>query len=192
MAVAPFQAVRKSIFFAAMLLCATSLEARAELVGVFFQGHGGVAGGDSSELMPGGAEPGLGSAVGLKLGAHLFMLEGYYDRTAFSSGGTVSRGIVGLRGSADFTRLRLTARAGLGMMWEEDDVLGGMSASGERSGGVARAGLALDYRFTRAVYVGAAFDAEAFAIAPDDAAMDDYHTGTDVMGTLHLGFELGL
>lgn len=183
----------RNFIFASVVAAVTAMsaDARAELIGVYFQGFGGVAGGESEELMPGGDPPGLGPAYGFQAGAHLLMFDGYYDRTAFSRG-SVSRLVIGLRGSSEYWRIRLTARAGVGALWEEEAVLGEAMTLEPRSGAVARAGAALDYRLTPAIFLGFAFDAEAFAISPAEATFDDIHLGTDVMGTFHAGFQLGI
>jgi len=73
-------------------------------------------------------------------------------------------------------------------------VLGGtadpMSGYATRSGLVARAGAALQARIATRWYLGLGLDAEAYAIAPW-GAIRSTDGGTDVVGNLHLSYELG-
>lgn len=172
-------------------LSATAASARADILGVYFHGQSGMAGVDADQLMSGSDAGGLGPAFGFRAGAHLLVFDAYYDRTEFQRGG-ISRAVAGLRGDNRFWDVRLTGTAAVGYLWESQAVLGQADSFADRAGPVARAGLSLDYLVNDSMYVGVTFEGEIFAVSPPDATMADIHVGTDVMGSVHAGFQLGL
>jgi hypothetical protein len=161
-------------------------EVRAEIGSVFVQAQGGYAGGDTQELMPGGAEPALGPALGLQAGARLLFLEGYVDHTEMVRTGSVQRAVVGVHGDISVLRTRLMLRAGLGALSEEDGALSGVEVEGEqRVGGLARLGGSIDREVTRRLFLGGGIDGEAYALEGD-------RRGFDVMANIRLSFEIGI
>src|SRR5262249_31815841 len=158
--------------------------ANAELFNIYAQGHGGVSGNDSAP----------GPTLGVEVGAKVLLLTGYFNVDDYVSHGTVKRAILGLGTDVGLLGWRLSGRAGAGLMFENDGVFGMMDPVGDRSGFVARAGAALDHQLATAVWIGIGLDAEYFAIkATSDSALDkDVHTGGDILGSLHLRFELGI
>jgi hypothetical protein len=182
---ATLRAMRSTIPFLAILLLGVQ-DVRADIGSVYFQAHGGYAGGDTEELMPGGDDPSLGPALGLQAGARLFFFEGYLDHTEMTRTGSVSRAVLGLRGDLSILKLRLAVRAGVGAMNEEDGALSGVDVEGmQRVGACARLGGALDYELTQRLFFGVGMDGEAYALEGD-------RTGYDVMANARLSFELGI
>jgi hypothetical protein len=183
-------------FVAVMTACALGHfagEARAEIVGITFQGHAGYAGGESGQFMPGGEEPSLGPALGFQIGAHLMALDGYVDHTGFGRGGTITRAVIGMRGKIGWTKVRVVGHAGGGLIWESDGALASHDPMIEsRSGLVARAGAALDYKVAKQIWLGLGLDGEYYAIAADPLIVDNLQTGSDLLGNLHLAFEFSL
>ena len=161
-------------------------DVRAELGSVFVQAHGGYAGGETEELMPGGADPALGPALGVQAGARLFLFEGYVEHTEMVRTGAVRRAVLGLHGDLSLLSTRLTLRAGVGAVSEEDAALSGVEQEGmERVGAVARLGGAVDREIAKRFFLGVGMDGEAYALEGD-------RTGFDVMANVRLSFELGI
>jgi hypothetical protein len=168
---------------------AAAAPARAEVGSVFVSGYGGFGGTQTDQLMPGGDDPDLGGALGLQGGARVFGLEAYVDRTEYDDGG-VTRGVIGVRPSLSVGGLRLAARAGAGVI-SEDGVLSG-DPGRDRRGVVARAGASLEKDLGSRLSLGLGVESEVFAVWGDEDDMGDGETGNDVLGALHLRFELGL
>jgi hypothetical protein len=170
---------------AAILLLGVQ-EVRADLFSVYLQAHGGYGGGETEELMPGGNEPALGPALGLQAGARLLMFEGYVDHTEMVRTGSVERAVFGVHGGLELLKTRLSLRAGVGALSEEDGALAGVEMEGiERVGILGRVGGAIDREITSRLYLGVGLDAEAYAL-------EDDRRGYDVMGNVRLSFELGI
>ena len=158
--------------------------ARADIFNVYLQGQGGVSGNDTAP----------GPTLGLEVGANVLALQAYFAVDDYVTHGTVKRAILGLGTGIGLAGWRLSGRAGAGLMFENNGVFGMMDPVGDRSGFVARAGVAFDRQLAAAVYLGLGVDGEYFAIKPtDDSALDtSVHTGADVLGSLRLRFELGI
>lgn len=172
---------------AAAVTVATARDARADLAAVWASGHGGFesSNADARDSSMGG--------LGFQLGARLFLLESYFDRTGFGDGAAVSRGVIGLRGGIG-RDVRLVLRAGVGVLHEEGGALTGrMSGTPDRTGGVARIGAAVDAKMAPALLLGFGVDGERFSLpaAPGTFATSRV-TGTDVFASLRLTFELGV
>src|ERR1043165_4233706 len=113
-----------------------SVPARADIVAAYVEGHGGIGNNDTSGRASTSSSSGSpAAALGFQLGARLLIFEGYYDRTAFGSGASVSRGILGLRAGLGSKDVRLVLRTGGGVITEEGGALTGMSLTvPQRSG----------------------------------------------------------
>ena len=167
--------------------------ARADVVAVFADGHGGVA----TEGGPTNADGTSSTATGLgfRLGARLLIFEGYYDYTGFGAGTSVSRGIFGLRGGFGSDKLRLVLRAGGGVIEEEGGALTGRAiGAADRRGAVARIGAAVEGRIAPLLFAGFGIDGETFALPATGGPYGTTGaiTGSDVFAKLHLLFELGI
>ncbi len=178
---------------AATLIFTLSRPARADIIAGFLQGQGGLSSGDASNRSssPGsGLTPGLGFQVG----ARLLFVEGYYDRTAFGSGASIQRGIVGVRGKLGIGDFRLVLRAGAGILTEHGGAISGSAQGGDRRGAVGRVGVALEKRLTRGELVaGVGLDGEVFSLqTPDTPNVADTTFGGDLFLSVHLRFELGI
>jgi hypothetical protein len=178
---------------AALLLHAGA--ARADVVAMWLQAHGGVGGTDTSELAPGGDEASLGGALGLQAGLRFFLLEGYVDRQLLLRGGSLTRAILGLRGALSFADVRLVARGGLGRMTETRGALIDGDLPGlTREGWTARLGAAVEMEVRPMLLVGFGLDGEYYVLDNDDprfAIHPDLDTGFAVFGTARVTFELG-
>jgi hypothetical protein len=185
--------------------------AHADLFGVYAQGHGGAADMDGAS----------DRVLGAELGVNLLLFQAYVGLDDDLGHGNVRRAIVSFRSSADVVGWNLSVRAGGGWLWEDRGVFGtetvgvtGINSNGlvlgntmapatDRSGPVARIGLALDHGITPGLALGFGVDGEYFAIKPPDDAVvnaniqagtlsSTVHTGFDVLASLHLKFELGI
>src|SRR4051794_27705404 len=79
------------------LVCCGAGAARADTLAAYLEGHGGLSSGDSpnrTATTTSSSGSGLAPGLGFQVGARLLLLEGYYDRTAFGSGASITRGIV--------------------------------------------------------------------------------------------------
>jgi hypothetical protein len=167
--------------------------AHADSFSVYVQGHGGYAGANTKEVLPGG-QPDLGPTLGLELGGKFLAFSGYFGLDDYLSRGTVTRFILNFGGDAGLAGWRVSGRIGAGLIFENNGALGGMAVPSDRTGVVGRAGLAFDRSLSAGLFLGVGLDAEYFALKPnDDSAVDtSVHTGADVLGSLHLRFELGI
>ncbi len=117
--------------------------ARADVIAGFVQGQGGLSSTDtttSTRTSSLSASSGLVPGLGFQVGARLLFVEGYYDRTAFGSGASVQRGIVGVRGKIGLGDFRLVLRAGAGILTEHGGAISGSAQGGDRRGAVGRVG----------------------------------------------------
>jgi hypothetical protein len=130
--------------------------------------------------------------AGFEVGARATIVDGYVDYMGFGSGRSVSRGIVGLRGALGLGPLRLSLRGGVGAIREDNEALSMPTTdiSVTRTGGVARVGGAIEAKVAPLVWLGAGVDAEEFHFLSNNQNMA--RTGSDVLGTLKLTFELGI
>ena len=178
------------------LLLSLARPARADVIAGFVQGQGGLSSSDAttatnrtSSLSSGGLTPGLGFQVG----ARLLFIEGYYDRTAFGSGASVQRGIVGVRWKMGLGDYRLVLRAGAGLLTEHGGAISGSAQGGDRRGAVGRAGVAIERRLTRELTAGLGLDGEVFSLeTPSTPKVADTTFGGDLFLSLRLRFELGI
>ncbi|HET6151033.1 MAG TPA: hypothetical protein VFH68_26090 [Polyangia bacterium] len=167
--------------------------ARADVVAAYVEGHGGVGNNEGGTRSSSSSSSGLSPAIGFQLGARLLIFEGYYDRTAFGSGASVSRGILGLRGGFGGKDLRLVLHAGAGVITEEGGALTGMTVgAAERNGVVGRAGVALERRLMPVLWGGAALDGEIFSLSAATSSTGPRTEGQDAFLSLYLKFELGI
>jgi hypothetical protein len=181
---------------AATLVCTLSRQARADIVAGFVQGQGGLQSNSdtsnhsTSQSSGGGLTPGLGFQVG----ARLLFVEGYYDRMAFGSGASITRGIVGVRGKVGLGDFRLVLRAGAGLLTEHGGAISGSAQGGDRRGAVGRVGIALEKRLTRGELLGGiGLDGEVFSLeTPSMPNAADTTFGGDLFLSLHIRFELGI
>jgi hypothetical protein len=174
--------------------------ARADIVAAYVEGHGGLGNnGNDATTRASSSSSSVSPALGFQLGARLLIFEGYFDRTAFGSGASVSRGILGLRAGFGGANTRLVLRAGGGVITEEGGALTGMSLGvPQREGVVGRAGVALETRLTPGpakLLGGAALDGEVFTLAAASPAPSGFAgrtQGSDAFLSLYLKFELGI
>jgi hypothetical protein len=178
-----------------------SAPARADIVAAYVEGHGGLGNNDTTgrETASGsGSGSSLAPALGFQLGVRLLIFEGYFDRTSFGSGASVSRGILGLRAGLGSQNLRLVLRAGGGVITEEGGALTGMSLGvPERQGVVARAGVAVEKSLAPGkLWGGAGLDGEVFSLASATAVPSSGYAGrtqgSDAFLSVYLKFELGI
>jgi hypothetical protein len=164
---------------AMLLLVAPS--AGADSMSLYLQGHGGE---DSS----------VGDTVGGELGVNLLAFNLYVGFDDYLSRGSVLRAIAGFGSDTSFGGWRLSGRLGAGVMFENGDVFSDTAPGNDRNGLVGRAGLALDRQLSGGLLFGLAIDAEYFALKATDNSLVDtsVHTGADILGSLHLRFELGI
>jgi hypothetical protein len=154
--------------------------AEAKVAAVYASGYGGVQSGTNSE-----------TGLGFNLGARILIFDGYVDYTGFGQGTSVSRGILGLRGGFGTSDLRLVLRAGAGAIREQGGALTGPLGAPDRTGAVARAGVAIEGAVAPVLYVGFGVDGESFVL-PDNGIPGSPTRGSDIFASLRLTFELGI
>jgi hypothetical protein len=159
----------------------TSGVAEAKIAAVYASGQGGIqTHGDT------------GLQLGFEAGVRVLLFDGYVDYMAFGSGKSVSRAIVGVRGTLGSGWLRLVLRGGVGAIRESSGALTSPlgPATLTRSGGVARGGGALEARLFYGTWLGAAVDGEAYNFLGNSMGFSAH--GSNLLGVLRLTFELGL
>jgi hypothetical protein len=169
--------------------------ARADLVAVYVQGHGGMSSHDTGGVGAASDSNELSPALGVQGGVRVLVFEAYGDRTSFGSGSSVTRGILGLRGAIGLGGLRLILRGGGGVISERGGALTGrLDGAPARDGYVARAGAALESRLARGLYGGFGVDGEYYSLGNPSmpGALSARTQGTDIFASLHLKFEVGL
>jgi hypothetical protein len=175
--------------------------ARADVVAAYLEGYGGVSSPQSAESSGAGSMPtaGTAGALGVQVGARLLVFEAYGDHTVFSAGTSVSRAIVGLRGAIGLGGFRLVLRGGGGVLDERGGaLLGQANGVTERTGVVARAGIALERQLAPTLLGGLGVEGEAFNLSNSASgtstisAINDRVTGADIFFALHLKFEIGI
>jgi len=175
-------------------LAGAASTARADIVAVYADGHGGVASEGGAANADGSSSTAAG--LGYRLGARLLIFEGYYDYTGFGAGTSVKRGIFGLRGGFGSDKLRLVLRAGGGVIQEEGGALTGRALGvADRRGAVGRIGGAIEGHIAPLLLVGFGIDAETFALPASGGPYGltvGATTGSDVFANLHVMFELGI
>lgn len=155
--------------------------AGADSMSLYLQGHGGE---DSS----------VGETVGGEVGLKLLAFSLYVGYDDYLSHGSVLRAIAGFGSDTSFGGWRLSGRLGAGVMFENGGVFGDMALAGNRSGVVGRAGLSLDRQISGGLLFGIGVEGEYFALKTTDDSLVDtsVHTGADILGSLHLRFEMGI
>jgi hypothetical protein len=173
--------------------------ARADVVAAYLEGYGGVSSPQSADSAGSGSMPTAGTAggLGVQVGARLLIFEAYGDHTVFAAGTSVSRAILGLRGAIGLGGFRLVLRGGGGVLDERGGaLLGQANGISERTGVVARGGIALERRLAPTLLGGLGVEAEAFNLSnsPSGTALasTDRVTGADIFFALHLKFEIGI
>jgi hypothetical protein len=154
----------------------------AKIAALYASGQGGLQNTGDTNLQ-----------AGFEVGARVTIVDAYVDYMGYGSGRSVSRGIVGLRGALGVGRLRFVLRGGVGAIREDNAALsnrGVTDVSLTRTGGVARAGGAIEARVAPLVWLGAGVDGEEYHFLSNNENMT--RTGSDVLGTLKLTFELGI
>ena len=177
--------------------CARARPARADFAAGFLQGHGGLSSTDTanraSTSLSAGA--GLTPGLGFQVGARLLFLEGYYDRTAFSSAASVSRGILGVRARLGAGDLRLVLRGrrrpDRRARRRDHRGLARRSAIGKASWRAPASRWRSGSR-TANSSAASALDGRSSACRNRSAAISERVQGGDVFLSLHLRFELGL
>ena len=183
------------------LLTLRSPAARADIVAAYLEGHGGVSSVDNPATAASSGSQ-IAPGLGFQVGARLLFLEGYFDRTAFGQGASVSRGILGLRAGLGAGDLRLVLRGGGGIITDEGGALTGIQPGlAGRRGVVARGGVALEKRLAPGkLLAGLSLDGEAFSLQDSGAATTRFGAstivnrtqGTDIFLSLEVKFELGI
>jgi hypothetical protein len=171
-------------------ICFMAGSARADLAGIYLQGHGGYGGSTASELEPGGDEPALGAALGAEVGLRVMAFGLYLNYDRHFQRGSIVRGILGFEGDVGFAGFKLSGRAGAGLILDRDGLL--MGRAGNHSGVVGRAGIALDRRLSPGLWLGFGVDGEYFALKDDSGVESSVHTGADIFASLRLTFEMGI
>jgi hypothetical protein len=169
--------------------------ARADVAAAYIEGHGGITSKDNNDNRAGTSASSTAPGLGFQVGARLLIFEGYYDRTAFGQGASVSRGIVGLRAGIGGGDLRLILRGGGGVLFEEGGALTGARLGlGSRQGVVARAGVEIEKRLVPKKFLaGLGLDGEVFSLQNSGTSnIADRTQGFDLFGSLHIKFELGI
>ena len=166
--------------------------ARADVLAAYVEGYGGL----SSPQTDGSGASGISPGLGIQAGARLLIFEGYGDYTSFGMGSSVARGIVGLRAGIGLGGVRLILRGGGGVISERGGVLTGGSLNGasDLSGGVARAGIELEKKIAPTLLAGFALDGEVFSLSSNGVPtqLQNRLDGSDVFGSFHLKFEVGI
>lgn len=155
--------------------------AGADSMSFYLQGHGGE---DSS----------VGETVGGEAGLTLLAFNIYVNYDNYLSRGSVLRAIAGFGDDTSLGGWRLSGRLGAGVMFENGGVFGNMALRANRNGVVGRGGLSLDRRISGGLLFGIGVEAEYFALKTTDDSLVDtsVHTGADILGSLHLRFEIGI
>jgi hypothetical protein len=157
--------------FVVLAIFLGSAVAHAEIVGVYGQGQAGYSG---------------EAAVGVRAGAQVTFFEAYFDRTEQLSGGSVTRVVGGVALSIPLVVARITGRAGVGWVSDQDGGLDGNEMFGPRSGFVARAGAALELPAGKALAVGLMLEQEYYSVRSGE------DSGGNTMAALYLKLHLGL
>jgi hypothetical protein len=160
-------------------VCAS--RADAKIAALYASGQGG---------LQNTGDPGLQG--GFEVGARILIFDGYVDYMAAGSGRSISRGVVGLRGALSAGPLRFVLRGGLGAIRIDNEAV--MPPAGEvefsRTGGVARAGAAIEGNVAPLIWLGLGVDGEEYGFLNNVPGLGTH--GSDVLGTLKLTFELGI
>jgi hypothetical protein len=167
---------------AAAVVSLLAARADAKLVALYASGQGGLQ--NTGDTGPQG---------GFEVGARAFIFDGYVDYMAFGSGKSVSRAIIGLRGGVGLSVFRFVLRGGVGAIREDNSALTmpvGTNLTVSRTGGVARAGAAVEGRVAPFTWLGLGVDGEEFGFLTSDPGFTKH--GSDVLGTLKLTFEIGI
>jgi hypothetical protein len=175
------EATMKTLILSAVAAVTVALvapRAEAKLAAVYASGHAGMQN-------EGTNDPGFG----FMLGGRVLIFDGYADYTRFNQYESVSRGILGLRGGFG-ERLRLVLRAGVGGIREEGGALTGPMGVPGRTGGVARAGAAVEAAINPLLYLGFGFDTEHYRFPGNTLGIPS--EGSDVFAALRATFELGI
>ncbi|HET6280808.1 MAG TPA: hypothetical protein VFH73_07580 [Polyangia bacterium] len=180
---------------ALILVALSSRPSRADIVAAYLEGHGGMSSSDGQGS--GGAASASVSAPGLgfQLGARLLIFEGYIDRTSFGDGMNASRAVLGLRAGLGLGGFRLVLRGGAGALAETGGALTGpYPGVPNRSGVVARAGLALETRLAPLLWGGFGVDGEYFTLGNDigGSVGSSRIQGSDIFASIKLLFEIGI
>ncbi len=184
---------------AVVTLLGPQRSARADLFAAYVQGYGGVSS-PQGDTATAGQSSGVSPVLGVQAGARVLGLELYGDYTNYGTGASVERGILGLRLGFNFGNTRLELRGGGGAIAEHNGALTGTFGVADRMGVVGRAGIDLEQRLAKALFIGAGIDGETFALDNSNnstAALgalphSAWITGSDVFFSLHLKFEIGI
>jgi hypothetical protein len=163
---------------AAVTVALLASRAEAKAVAVYASGHAGLQNDSRSD-----------AGLGFTVGGRIFVFDGYADYTRFGEREAVSRGIVGLRGGVG-DDLRLVLRGGVGAIREEGGALSGPLSAANRTGAVARAGIAVEAAVNPLLYLGFGIDTEHYRFANDVPGAPS--SGSDVFAALRATFEIGI
>ena len=182
-----------ALVVATLLMMLAARSARADLLAAYAQGYGGVSNSEPN----GGTTSDPSLAIGVQAGARIFGLELYGDYTSLDRNAAIERAILGLRLGFQLTEpTRLELRGGGGVIAEQGGALTGPLGALDRAGFVARVGVNLERKLVPMLFIGAGVNAEVFTLAPGDTAVAAVNTGwqkgMDVLGSLHLKFEIGI
>lgn len=130
---------------------------------------------------------------GFDLGLHIWLFDGYINYMGLGSGKSVSRAIVGVRGTLGSGWVRLVLRGGVGAIHESSGALttpvGATTLT--RTGGVVRGGAAVEARIFPGGWLGVGIDGEAYDfLGSNDFGFSNH--GSNLLGVARLTFELGI
>jgi hypothetical protein len=131
--------------------------------------------------------------AGFDLGLHFWLFDGYIDYMGLGSGKSVSRAIVGVRGTLGSGWVRLVLRGGVGAIHESSGALttpvGATTLT--RTGGVVRGGAAVEARIFPGGWLGVGIDGEAYDFLGSNTFGFSNH-GSNLLGIARLTYELGI
>jgi hypothetical protein len=133
-----------------------------------------------------------GLQYGFEAGVRVLLFDGYIDYMAFGSGKSVSRAIVGVRGTLGSGWLHLVLRGGVGAIRESSGALTTPvgPATLTRTGGVVRGGAALEAHVFPGGWLGLGVDGEAYDFLGNSAGFSSH--GSNLLGVLRLTVEFGI
>jgi hypothetical protein len=160
--------------------------------GFYVQGRG-VAGADAAaDLRPGEMQLAHGTGVGWRLGARWSRIDGFVSRTDFGAGAGTDSAVLSLTDEVSMGNLRIHGATGLGFMRLRGGALG-FSDGGSANGPLVRLAVGFDVKLGAGFWVGAELETAMYLLMPaGGSGVDDSERDSAVLGSVQLGFELGI